>query len=127
VQGPVTEIAISPVYIDVSLPPGVVFSHPVTAGHAALAYVFEGSGHFGETPGGTEVEALSMVVFGDGDAVQASASASGMRFLLISGTPLNEPIARYGPFVMNTRAEIETALQELRSGTFVKKGAGSHS
>ncbi len=127
VQGPVTEIAISPVYIDVSLPPGVVFSHPVEAGHAALAYVFGGGGQFGETPEGIDVHAPSMVIFDDGDVVKARASSSGMRFLLISGSPLNEPIARYGPFVMNTRAEIETALQELRNGTFVKKGAAVQS
>lgn len=123
VKGPVTEIAISPVYIDVDLPPNLPFSYPVTAGHSAIAYVFEGGGRFGEASADGAVQALTLAVFGDGDCVRATAGPDGMRFLLMSGTPLNEPIARYGPFVMNTRAEIETALQELRSGTFVKKRA----
>ena len=127
ITGPVTEIAIAPVYIDVALPAGAAFSQPVTEGHTAIAYVFEGGGRFGDARGDGRVQALTLAVFGDGDRVQAVADAAGMRFLLISGAPLNEPIARYGPFVMNTRAEIEQALQELRIGTFVKKGAGIRS
>ncbi|MFH1981722.1 MAG: pirin family protein [Pseudomonadota bacterium] len=119
VQGPVTQIAIAPVYIDVTLPAGAGFSHPVTAGHTAIAYVFKGGGRFADG----NVLALTMAVFDDGDRVQATAGDAGMRFLLMSGAPLNEAIARYGPFVMNTRAEIEEALQELRNGTFVKISA----
>lgn len=127
IAGPVTEIAIAPVYIDVALPAGATFSHPVTEGHTAIAYVFEGGGRFGDGSGEGQVQALTLAVFGDGDRIQAAAGASGMRFLLISGAPLNEPIARYGPFVMNTRAEIEQALQDLRNGSFVRKRAAIRS
>jgi redox-sensitive bicupin YhaK (pirin superfamily) len=122
VRGPVAEIAADPEYLDVTVPGGVEFVQPVPKGHAALAYVFEGSGTFG---GEREpaVPAIRMIVFGDGDHVRAKAAA-GMhfRFLLISGKPLGEPIARYGPFVMNTRREIEQALEDLRLGTFVWRG-----
>jgi redox-sensitive bicupin YhaK (pirin superfamily) len=68
----------------------------------------------------SEVLARGLVVFSDGNRIAASASGDGARYLLISGSPLNEPIARYGPFVMNTREEIEIALSDLRNGTFVK-------
>jgi redox-sensitive bicupin YhaK (pirin superfamily) len=122
VSGPVTEIAADPTYLDISVPAGGVFRHLIERGHAALAYLFEGTGTFGAT-GGSDSAVLSapkLVVFGDGDAVEASAGSQGVRFLLISGKPLGEPIARYGPFVMNTREEIEQALRDLRNGTFIQ-------
>ncbi len=120
VHGPVSEIYAEPSYIDVALPAGASFEQPVPAGHAAFAYAFRGSGKFGPAEGGTTVAAPKLAVFGDGDAVHASAGADGLRFLLVSGAPLGEPIARYGPFVMNTRAEILQALDDLRNGTFVQ-------
>lgn len=124
VRGPVTEIIADPTYLDVAIPPGVSFSHPVKQGHALIAYVFEGQGHFGkeaETTGNQNViSEPKLVVFGDGDYISASTADQPLRFLLISGQPLNEPIARYGPFVMNTRAEIEQALADLKNGTFIR-------
>jgi hypothetical protein len=122
VKGPVTEIAADPEYLDVTVPAGVEYVQPVPAGHAALAYVFEGDVVFGGE-GEQVVPSPRMVVFGDGDRVRAKAAGKRpVRFLLLSGKPLREPIARYGPFVMNTKEEIERALEDLRRGTFVWSG-----
>jgi redox-sensitive bicupin YhaK (pirin superfamily) len=122
VRGPVTEIAADPSYLDVSIDAGGSFSLPVARGHAALAYVFEGRGVFGtegDSNGGM-VPHPRLVLFGDGDRIQVSAPDQAVRFLLISGKPLGEPIARYGPFVMNTADEIQQALKDLRDGSFVR-------
>ena len=121
VAGPVTGIAADPVYLDVLVPPHGSFTHDVARGHSAFSYVFEGAGSFGgdDLANGTSVWATTLAIWGDGDYVNIFASESSVRFLLISGKPLNEPIARYGPFVMNTRAEIEQALRDLREGAFV--------
>jgi redox-sensitive bicupin YhaK (pirin superfamily) len=116
VKGPVTEIAASPLYMDVALDPGAEFVQVVPEGHTALAYVFEGEGDFA----GTAVAAARMVVFGDGDHVRVRAESSHARFMLIAGAPFHEPIAPYGPFVMNTREEILQALEDLRNGVFVQ-------
>jgi redox-sensitive bicupin YhaK (pirin superfamily) len=123
VQGPVREIIADPIYLDVTMPPEGVFVQPVERGHTAFAYVFEGEGTFGLAVGesGKAVSHPNLVVFEDGDYVEVRAADQGARFLLVSGKPLYEPIARYGPFVMNTRAEIEQALRDWRNGTFVKK------
>jgi redox-sensitive bicupin YhaK (pirin superfamily) len=125
VKGPVTEIAASPVYIDVTLAPGAEFVQEVPSGHTAVAYVFEGSGMFadGETGSGksTVVSAAKMVQFEDGDHIRAQAKPdSAFRFMLMAGAPFKEPIVPYGPFVMNTVEEIQQALSDLRSGTFVQ-------
>ena len=117
-HGPVTEIAADPTYLDVAVPADTAFTHPIPRGHTAFAYLFDGAGTFG--PGQTPAAGRKLVVFGDGDAVQMRAGAGGARFLLVSGAPLGEPIARYGPFVMNTRAEILQALSDLQDGTFVQ-------
>ena len=122
VRGAVSEIYADPSYLDISIPAGGSFSHPVAKGHTAFAYVFEGQGHFGtgdSTPENS-VSQPGLVIFGDGDYIQAGAVEEPVRFLLVSGKPLNEPIARYGPFVMNTQEEIQQALEDLRNGTFVK-------
>ncbi len=122
VTGPVTEIAADPTYLDITIPPTVSFSHAIERGHASFAYVFEGKGTFGIS-GAKDGETVShpkLLVFGDGDIVQIRGTDQAVRFLLISGKPLYEPIARYGPFVMNTREEILQALQDLRDGTFVQ-------
>jgi hypothetical protein len=123
VQGPVTEIAANPIYLDVGLSPGSTFSYPIPHGHTAVAYVFEGEGDFGVSDGsqGELVEAVHLIVFSDGDSLQVQATPdSGVRFMLIAGAPFNEPIVPYGPFVMNTPAEIQQALDDIRNGTFVK-------
>jgi len=112
--GPVTEIAASPLYLDVRLDPASRFVCPVPSGHTALAYVFEGKGRFA----GEEVESVRMAVFGDGDQIEVE-SETGVRFMLIAGAPFREPIVPYGPFVMNTVEEIQQTLAELRNGTFI--------
>jgi redox-sensitive bicupin YhaK (pirin superfamily) len=121
-SGPVTEIAADPTYLDITVPAGCLFRHPVEQGHSAFAYVFEGTGTFGTSRGATSatVSAPKLVIFGDGDLVEVQPGSQAARFLLISGKPIGEPIARYGPFVMNTRQEIEQALSDLRHGTFVQ-------
>jgi redox-sensitive bicupin YhaK (pirin superfamily) len=127
VTGAVSEIYAEPEYLDVSLPAGVAFRQPVPQGHAAFAYVFEGEGlvgvgadlgYRGELDG-VLLSAPHMAVFGDGDEVRVEADGSPVRFLLVSGRPLGEPIARYGPFVMNTREELQLALRDLQNDTFV--------
>ena len=123
VSGPVKEIAADPTYLDISIPPDKMFSQPIERGHAAFAYIFEGAGLFeaNETNPEKPIACPRMIVFDDGDFVSAQAADRGVRFLLVSGRPLNEPIARWGPFVMNTQAEIEQTLEELRNGTFIQK------
>jgi redox-sensitive bicupin YhaK (pirin superfamily) len=121
------EIYADPEYIDVTLPAGGDYVQSVPRGHTAFAYVFRGEGKFGVACDlgyrgeldGSLVNAPSLVVFDDGDEVRVRAYESAVRFLLVSGAPLGEPISRYGPFVMNTREEIEQALRDLRAGTFV--------
>ncbi len=121
-RGPVTEIAAQPRYMDVTLGAGAEFSLPVPPEHFAIAYVFEGAGEFGLAPDGQgePVEAVHMVVFGEGDRLRARAAEAGpVRFMLMTGAPFGEAIVPYGPFVMNTEAEIRQALADLRNGTFV--------
>jgi redox-sensitive bicupin YhaK (pirin superfamily) len=123
VRGPVKEIVAEPTYLDISIPPDGRFSHPISEGHAAFAYVFEGEAIFKAVDVGAEkpIPRPRLIVFGDGDRVTVRASDPGARFLLVSGKPLNEPIARWGPFVMNTREEIEQTLEEIKNGTFIKQ------
>ena len=123
-RGPVTEIAASPLYMDVRLDPASRFGLPVPSGHTVLAYVFEGSGRFGAD--GETVAAVRMVEFGDGDQVEVQAEAEGVRFMLIAGAPFKEKIVPYGPFVMNTVEEIQQTLAELRNGTFIRQSSGSN-
>ncbi len=127
VRGPVTEIYAEPEYLDVELAAGADFAQKIPRGHSAFAYVFRGEGEFGVAGDlgyrgdldGSLVRAPGLVVFDDGDEVRTRAYESPVRFLLVSGAPLGEPIARYGPFVMNTRAELQQALSDLQAGTFV--------
>ena len=119
VRGPVTEIAAAPLYMDVTMSPGSRFVCPIPGGHSALAYVFEGSGNFAGADQG-KVESVNMLVFNDdGDRVEVS-TESGVRFMLIAGAPFREVIVPYGPFVMNSVAEIKQAIRELQDGTFIK-------
>jgi redox-sensitive bicupin YhaK (pirin superfamily) len=116
VAGPVEGLAVAPKFVDVVLAAGAAFREAVPRGHTAFAYVDQGEVRFG---GDRVVRAPALVVFGEGDRVEA-ASEGGGRFLLAAARPLGEPIARYGPFVMNTPAEIEQTLAELRSGRFIR-------
>lgn len=119
IQGPVSGIAADPVYLDVSIPAYASFTHQVAEGHSAFTYVFEGEAVFDKD--GPMISHTRLIVWSDGDYVKVVTADRPVRFLLVSGKPLNEPIARYGPFVMNTREEIEQALIDLRQGTFVQK------
>ena len=116
--GPVEGLAVAPKFVDVTLPGGAAFRDRVSRGHTAFAYVDHGEVRFG--PDQTPARAPALVIFGEGDVVEASAGPDGGRFLLAAARPLHEPIARYGPFVMNTRAEIEQTLEELRTGSFIR-------
>jgi len=136
-QGPVDGVAADPSYLDVWVPPGRRKRLPVDTRRHAFAYVFEGSGTFRdasepfgvltEKPGPVETVAReqtgnrSLVLFDAGDEVVVQAGEQGIRFLLISGRPLEEPVAWYGPIVMNTRQELEQAYAELKDGTFIKE------
>jgi hypothetical protein len=122
VQGSVTEIYADPTYLDVRVPPNTQTKLPVSLGHNAFAYVFEGGGRFGEE--GAEINAPKLLIWQDGDHVRVVTDENSVRFLLVSGRPLNEPVARYGPFVMNTKEEIQQTLDDLRRGTFIQEDAG---
>ena len=120
IDGPVADIAANPTYLDVCILAGCLFSHPVSRGHTAFAYVFEGTAGFVEEEETlTWIDQTKLVVWEDGDLVKMKAGDESVRMLLISAKPLNEPIARYGPFVMNTKDEIEQALLDLKQGTFI--------
>jgi hypothetical protein len=135
-SGPVEGVAADPHYLDIEVPPGRRKTLPVETGRHAFAYVFEGSGNFhaASQPFGvlTEKEVdgnesvvreqtgnRSLVLFDSGDEVTVQAGEEGIRFLLVSGKPIREPVAWYGPIVMNTKAELQQAMAELRNGTFI--------
>jgi redox-sensitive bicupin YhaK (pirin superfamily) len=125
-RGPVTEIANQPLYMDISLEPNTTFVIPVEPSHLALVYLFEGEGLFGsdEKEEGEFVQSVRMLVLGEGNHFRAQTGpGSAARFMLMSGAPFREPIAPYGPFVMNTQEEIQQALRDLRNGSFVKDSA----
>lgn len=138
-RGPVDGIAADPVYLDVSVPPGKRRSLPIETTHHSFAYVFAGSGKFcnasgplavptesvgwADTSPPTAAEDRSLVLFDQGDEVTVQAGEDGIRFLLVSGKPLQEPVAWYGPIVMNTQKELQRAFEELREGTFLKVAA----
>lgn len=117
VSGPVDDIVIDPEYLDCLLPPATRFIHETKRGYTALLYIIDGKGSVAET----SVSNGTLVLFGDGDELAVTASgSSGLRFLLLSGKPLKEPVAWRGPIVMNTQQELEQAFKELRDETFIK-------
>ncbi len=135
-RGPIEGIAADPIYIDVTVPPGKRKILPVETTRQAFAYVFAGSGKFCnaskplavptegvkwlETAPPTEAGNRSLILFDRGDEVAVQAGDEGIRFLLVSGKPLQEPVAWYGPIVMNTQEQLQQAFEELREGTFLK-------
>jgi redox-sensitive bicupin YhaK (pirin superfamily) len=120
-RGPVEGIATQPAYLDVRMAPGAVVALPLTPGHSAFAYVYEGRVTLGPASGAQEVSAGQLATLSDGDTLRAATSSGAPgRFLLLAARPLREPIARYGPFVMNTREEILQAVEDYRSGQFLR-------
>jgi redox-sensitive bicupin YhaK (pirin superfamily) len=135
-KGPIEGVAADPRYLDVSVPPGQKKRLAVETSRHAFAYVFAGSGSFRDAsdPQGVLTEEIatgatvrdddtrnrSLVLFDRGDEVVVQAGDEGIRFLLVSGKPIEEPVAWYGPIVMNTNEQLQQALRELRSGTFIK-------
>jgi redox-sensitive bicupin YhaK (pirin superfamily) len=120
-RGPVEGIVTSPLYLDVLVPEGGTYEHAIPPDHNVLVYVFEGAGEVGgERVGARELAVMSR----DGEkSVRLTASEGPMRALLLAAKPLEEPLARYGPFVMNTRAEIERAFEDYRRGTLLGEQA----
>jgi quercetin 2,3-dioxygenase len=118
--GPVHQIAAQPIYFDVTLPDGAAFEEAIPAGHNAFVYLIEGTLRIGEET----VPANTLAVLADGDRLSASAETDKCRFLLIAGKPFNEPVARSGPFVMNTNEEIQQAYTDYRSGSFGQVAEG---
>jgi redox-sensitive bicupin YhaK (pirin superfamily) len=118
-EGPVREIVIDPEYLDVTLPSGSDFIHPTNPGHTVFTYVIEGQGFFDETKADSIGDG-SLCLYYDGDHVIVTAREESVRFLLVSGKPIREPVAWYGPIVMNTEEELRHAFEEYRNGTFIK-------
>ncbi|MCC6608781.1 MAG: pirin family protein [Burkholderiales bacterium] len=115
-RGPIAGLTTDPLYLDVALPAGASFAQPVSGGYSAFVYSYEG----GVTIAGARLPAHSAGVLGAGEEVEVAAGGEGARFLLLAGRPLGEPIVQYGPFVMNTRAEIEQAIRDYQSGELVR-------
>jgi hypothetical protein len=136
-KGPVDGVAADPRYVDIFVPPGQRKTFKVEVERHAFAYIFEGDGKFAyaSKPLGVLTEKQvdgeeivfrepagdrSLVLFDRGDEITVQAGEHGIRFLLVSGKPIQEPVAWYGPIVMNTQAELHQAVSELRNGTFIK-------
>jgi len=117
VSGPVNKVATDPLYLDITLPAGVKASVPVEAEHNAFAYVFEGTAKIGSEAQLVERGQLAVLSLGDGVTVEGG--PKGGRLILVAGRPLREPVAKYGPFVMNTPAEIHQAIADYQAGKFV--------
>jgi quercetin 2,3-dioxygenase len=136
VRGPVQDIVIDPEYLDVSVPAGSRFVHPTKRGHTVFAYVSEGRGYFDQDRNAYAHEVVgakyfdfrpecacgadTLVLYEDGEEVIVNADKEPVRFLLVSGKPIGEPVAWYGPIVMNTREELRVAFEEYEKGTFIK-------
>jgi hypothetical protein len=139
VDGPVAGIVTDPELLDVEVPPGKSFAHPVAPGHNVFAYVIEGEGYFDpeRDPFAREIAGENyfdmehpsagvphtLVLYGAGDSIVVTTDRKPVRFLLASGKPIREPVAWYGPIVMNTRDELRRAFEEFERGTFAKPGA----
>jgi quercetin 2,3-dioxygenase len=136
VHGPVRDVVVDPEYLDVTVPAETTFTHLIKRGYTAFAYVIEGEGYFDpernayshEVVGANYFDfrqkckgsAEDLVLYGDGDEVLITTQETSVRFLLVSGKPIGEPVAWYGPIVMNTQEELRIAFEEYEEGTFVK-------
>ena len=140
VQGPVQDIVTEPEYLDVTVPAHTAYEHPTKQGHTVFAYVIAGQGYFcnekkpftfaaeGANYFDMETDPVAnngtLILFEDGNTVHIETEEDSIRFLLISGKPLGEPVAWYGPIVMNTQEELHLAFEEYREGTFLKHSQG---
>ncbi|MBU0680949.1 MAG: pirin family protein [Proteobacteria bacterium] len=136
IKGPVGDIVIEPEYLDITVPPYSAFRHPTKKGHTVFAYIIGGQGYFGKAekttfakgeeanqdpaPGKPGVGNGTLVLFGAGDEIAVETNHNEVRFLLIAGKPIAEPIAWRGPIVMNTQEELQVAFEEYQQGTFLK-------
>ena len=118
-KGPVRDIVVDPEYLDITMAKGAQFEHSIKRGYRAFAYVIEGIGYF-DTDKEKSIPNEHLVIFKDGDKVKITAEEKGLRFLLVSGKPLDEPVAWAGPIVMNTQEELDLAFREYNDGTFIK-------
>jgi hypothetical protein len=116
IQGPVTDIATEPQYLDVTLPANAAFTHPTPAEHTLMVYTIDGSGQSSDK----QLLDKTLLLFEQGDEVVLESGPGGLRFLLLCGKPLREPVAWRGPIVMNSEEELETAFREYQQGTFIK-------
>jgi len=136
VKGPVRDVVIDPAYLDVTVPPETTFTHPIGRGHKVFAYVVDGEGYFDPERNAYAHEVVgenyfdikrqcacgaeNLILYEDGDAVAITTQEQPVRFLLVSGQPIGEPVAWYGPIVMNTQAELQIAFEEYEKGTFIR-------
>jgi quercetin 2,3-dioxygenase len=136
-MGPVHDVVVDPTYLDVSVPPETAFNYPIAAGHKVFAYVVDGEGYFDPERSAYSHEAEgenyfdmkrqcicgpeNLVLYGDGEEVAITTEDRPVRFLLVSGRPIGEPVAWWGPIVMNTQEELQTAFEEYEKGTFIKQ------
>ena len=114
IKGAVDTGVTEPTYLDVVLPAGATFAHPVTLGHNAFVYVYDGA----VAVSGQSLTKTELGILGDGDSVEVVAGDAGAKVLIVAGKPLGEPVARHGPFVMNTMAEIRQAAEDYLAGRF---------
>ena len=119
-RGPVRDIVVDIEYLDITMEPGAEFEHTIKKGYRVFAYVIEGSGYF-DNEKKMNIGTENLVIFKDGNEVKIAANDRILRFLLISGKPIGEPVAWGGPIVMNTQEELQLAFDEYRNGTFIKE------
>lgn len=141
IKGPVRDVIVDPALLDVTIPPTAVFRYPIRKGHKAFAYVMDGEGYFDPERGAFSHEVVgdsyfdmqrkcicgaeSLVLYEDGDEVEITAREIPVRFLLATGKPIGEPVAWYGPIVMNTQEELQTAFEDFERGSFIQGKAAS--
>jgi hypothetical protein len=118
--GPMQGLSTDPLYFDIELPAGARFTHPIKSDYSAFLYTYEGSVEVGPAGKARPLKTHSAGVLSDGDQIEIKATVDGARFILLAGRPLREPIVQYGPFVMNTRDEIEQAVRDYQNGTLTR-------
>jgi redox-sensitive bicupin YhaK (pirin superfamily) len=139
IKGPVQDVVVDPAYLDVTVPEETTFRHSIRRGHKVCAYVVDGEGYFDPERNAFAHDAVgenyfdmkrqcacsseNLILYGDGDEVIITAQDRSVRFLLVSGQPIGEPVAWYGPIVMNSQEELRIAFEEYEKGTFVKKNS----